>query len=231
MSTTPNPPSQLDPPPRPYSIARRSINATLSGTTNMSQADLASRTLHPILRSWAQDQIARARAAHRTAHIRGEWPEYPYLRQRQSVGLHRQVLPTPQLSLLGGGTDDDNDDTNIWCSKCGQPVGACHCDALPMLARTHQLAVPSPSGQSAEDDISILTPIPARGADGKGTIVGYVIHNLTQDTTDEEEEDKTLISTSGGIDDEDAKDAVTAVVPDGVGGGGSRPAYNGGNRG
>ena len=91
--------------------------------------------------------------------------------------------------------------------------------------------MPGPSGQPASDDISLLTPIPGRGADGKGAVTGYVIHDLTQDTTDDEEEDETLISTSGGVDDEEANDAVTAVVPDGVGGGGSRPAYNRGNRG
>ena len=72
----------------------------------------------------------------------------------------------------------------------------------------------------------------SRGTDGKGTIASYVVHDLTQDTTDnEEEEDKTLISTSGGDNDEETNDAVVAVVPDGVGGGGSRPAYNRGGRG
>ena len=139
--------------------------------------------------------------------------------------------PYPTVISLGGSTDDGNNDADIWCGKCGQPVGACYCDALPVLSRTHQLSVPGPSGQPANDDISILTPIPGRGADGKGAIVGYVVHNLTQDTTDDEEEDKTLISTSGGVDDEEADDAVAAVVPDGVRGGGSRPAYNRGNRG
>ena len=139
--------------------------------------------------------------------------------------------PYPTIISLGGSADDDNDDTDIWCGKCEQPVGACRCDALPMLARAHQLPVPGPSGQPAEDDISILTPIPGRGADGRGAIAGYVVHDLTQDTTDNEEEDKTLISTSGGADEEETNDAITAVVPDGVGGGGSRPAYNRGGRG
>ena len=139
--------------------------------------------------------------------------------------------PYPAIISLRGSTDDGNDDTDIWCGKCGQPMGACHCDALPVLSCTHQLTVPGPSGQPAGDDISILTPIPGRGTDGKGAIAGYVVHDLTQDTTDDEEENKTLISTSGGVDDEETNDVVAAVVPDGVGGGGSRPAYNRGNRG
>ena len=54
--------------------------------------------------------------------------------------------PHPTIISLGGSTDDDNDDADIWCSKCGQPVGACRCDALPMLACTHQLPMPGPSG-------------------------------------------------------------------------------------
>ena len=139
--------------------------------------------------------------------------------------------PYPTIISLGGSTDNDNDDTDIWCGKCGQPVGYCHCNALPMLPRAPQLPVPGPSGQPAADDISILTPIPGRGVDGQGTIVGYTVHDLTQDTTDDEEEDKMLISTSGGVDDEEANDAVAAVMPDGVRGGGSHPAYNRGNRG
>ena len=138
--------------------------------------------------------------------------------------------PYPAIISLGGSTDNDDDDTDIQCGECGQPVGACHCNALPMLARTHQLAVPGPSGQPTTDDISILTPIPGQGTDGKGAIAGYVVHNLTQDTTDDEE-GKTLISTSGDVDDEDTNDAVAMVVPDGVGGGGSHPAYNHGDRG
>ena len=137
--------------------------------------------------------------------------------------------PYPTTISLGGSADDDNDDADIWCGKCGQPVGACRCDALPVLTRTNQLAVPGPSDQPTGGDISILTPIPGRGADGKGAIAGYVVHDLTQDTTDKEEEDITLISTSGGVDDEEANDAVAAVVPDGVGGGGSHPAYNRGD--
>ena len=68
--------------------------------------------------------------------------------------------PYPTIISLGGSTDDDNDDADIWCGKCGQPVGTCRCDALPMLAQTHQLAVSGPSGQPTADDISILTPIP-----------------------------------------------------------------------
>ena len=139
--------------------------------------------------------------------------------------------PYPTIISLGGSTDDDNNDANIWCGKCGQPMGACCCDALPVLSRAHQLPMPGPSVQPATNDLSILTPIPGREADGKGAIVGYIIHDLTQDTTDDKEEDKTLASTAGGIDSEEAPDAVTAVVPDGVRGGGSRPAYNRGNRG
>ena len=119
--------------------------------------------------------------------------------------------PYPTIISLGRSTDDDDDNTDIWCGKCGQPVGACRCDALPVLARAHQLSMPGPSGQPANDDISILTPIPGRGADGKGVIAGYVVHDLTQDTTDDEEEDKTLISTSGGVDDEEANDAVAEI--------------------
>ena len=134
--------------------------------------------------------------------------------------------PYPTIISLGGSTDDNNDDTDIWCGKCGQPVGACPCDTLPVLARAQQLTLPGPSGQPAQDDISILTPIPGQDADGRGAIVGYVVHDLTQDTTSDEEEGKMLISTSGGVDNEEDNDAVTAVVPDGVGGGGSHPAYN-----
>ena len=138
--------------------------------------------------------------------------------------------PYPTIISLGGSTDDDHDDADIWCGKCGQPVGACPCDSLPVLTHTQQLAVPGPSGLSAEDDISILTPIPGRGADGRGAIAGYVVHDLTQDMTDDEEEDETLVNAPGGVDDEETNDAVAAMVPDGVGGGGSRPAYNRGNR-
>ena len=138
--------------------------------------------------------------------------------------------PYPTIISIGSSSDHDNDDANIWCSKCGQPVGSCNCDALPMLLRAPQLAVPSPSDQSAAGDISVLTPIPGRGADGRGVVAGYVVHDLTQEATDDEE-DQTLVSTSGGVNDEDTNDAVAAVVPDGVGGGGSRPAYNCGNRG
>ena len=127
--------------------------------------------------------------------------------------------PYPTIISLRGSTDNDNDDADIWCGKCGQPVGACHCDALPVLTRTHQLTLPGSSGQPTNDDISILTPIPGRGADGRGTIAGYVVHDLTQDSTDKE--DKTLISTSGGIDNEETNNAVTAVGQDSVKGGGS----------
>ena len=87
--------------------------------------------------------------------------------------------PYPTIISLGGSTDDDNDDTDIWCGKCGQPVGACPCDTLPVLVRTQQLALPGPSGQPAEDDISILTPIPGRGADGKGAIAGCTTSRKT----------------------------------------------------
>ena len=136
--------------------------------------------------------------------------------------------PYPTIITIGSDSDNDNDDTDIWCGKCEQPMGYCHCNALPMLPCTPQLAMSSPSVQPAADDISILTPIPSQGADGKPTIRGYTVHNLTQDSTDDEE-GKTLISTSAGInkeDDEGANDVVTAVVLDGVRGGGSRPAYN-----
>ena len=68
--------------------------------------------------------------------------------------------PYPTIIALGGSADNDNGDTDIWCGKCGQPVEYCHCDALPVLPRTPQLSVPGPSGQSASDDISLLTPIP-----------------------------------------------------------------------
>ena len=138
--------------------------------------------------------------------------------------------PYPTTISIGSSSDHDNDNTDIWCGKCRQPMGSCSCDALPMLLHAPQLAVPGPSGQPATDDISILTPIPGRGIDGKGAIAGYVVHDLKQESTDDEEE-KTLISTSGGVDDEDTNDAIATVVPDGVRGGGSRPAYNRGNRG
>ena len=138
--------------------------------------------------------------------------------------------PYPTIISIRSSSDHDNNNADIWCGKCGQPVGSCSCDALPMLLHAPQLAVPGPSGQSTTGDISVLTPIPGRGADGKGVVAGYVVHDLTQDSIDDEE-DKTLVSTSGGADDEDTNDAVTTVVPDGGGGGGSRPAYNCGNRG
>ena len=145
--------------------------------------------------------------------------------------------PFPTVITLRSDSGDDHGNTDIWCGKCGQPVGYCHCNALPVLLHTPQhapqLAVPGPSGQPAADDISIITPVPGQGTDRKPTIMGYVVHDLTQDSTNSEE-GKTLISTSGGVDKdnhEGTDDMVIAVVPDGVRGGGSCLAYNCGNRG
>ena len=45
--------------------------------------------------------------------------------------------PYPTIISLGGSTDDDNNNANIWCGKCGQPMGACRCDTLPVLMHAH----------------------------------------------------------------------------------------------
>ena len=160
MSTTPLPPSLSGLPPKPYLMARRSINATLSGPVSTSPADLTSCTLHPILCSWAQDQIAWVRAAHRTARIRGEQQECHYWRQRASVGLHWQVLPTPLLSLSGGVLMTITTTPTFGVANVGNPWGPVAVTPCQCSCMLTQLTLPGSSGQPTNNDISILTPIP-----------------------------------------------------------------------
>ena len=168
MSTTPPLLSPSDPPPQPYSVARRSISETLKGPGSTNPADLASRPLHPILRSWAQDQIARARTAHWTARICGERPEYHYQRQRESVGLHREVLPTPQLSLSGAVLTTITTMPTFGAANAGNPWGPatatpCQCSyALP------NSPCPVPPINPLQATSAFLPPFPVAELTGEG---------------------------------------------------------------
>ena len=161
MSTTPPPLSPSDPPLKPYSVARWSISETLKGPGNTNPADLASCALHPILRSSAQDQIAQARAAHQTARIHGGQPEYPYLRQRESVGLHREVLPTPRLSLSGAVLTTITTMPTFGVANAGSPWGPAAVTPCQCSYTLPNSPCPVPPVNPLQATSAFLPPFPA----------------------------------------------------------------------